>query len=360
MIKLSFSLLGMLVTTVLLAASVFMNWSYGVSLGRTPTDGLIYGAASASADGLMALAPFFGLWAMRHHSWLAVIICVLIWGICTAFSFTSTLGFAALNRSEVVALRLGQAEKQQELQDQISALSKNLIALPIHRPQATLLPVIAAHKQHVRWQSTDKCTNTTVRPSRTYCQKYFSLLAELATSKSARQFQDELAKLKIQREKLPRSGVPVTKTSDPQADILARLTGFDIVHIQTALVLLMALLTELGSGLGFFISLAHFGPKPPSGELTEKDVLQSGNQPLLPLEVTDPREQFFHDAIAYNPHAMTQGIHLYRHFLYYCQTRNLEPDMTLTAFGRWAISFGGLKKQKIGGKIQYLGIKIIR
>jgi hypothetical protein len=42
--------LGVLAAGVLLAVSAAMNYRFGFSLGKTPADGQIYGAASAAAD----------------------------------------------------------------------------------------------------------------------------------------------------------------------------------------------------------------------------------------------------------------------------------------------------------------------
>ena len=49
----------MIAAGVLLAVSAAMNWRFGLNLGRTEIDGQIYGAASAAADCLKALLPFF-------------------------------------------------------------------------------------------------------------------------------------------------------------------------------------------------------------------------------------------------------------------------------------------------------------
>ena len=42
--------LGIIAATVLLAVSMAMNYKFGASLGKTPTDQQIYGMASAAAD----------------------------------------------------------------------------------------------------------------------------------------------------------------------------------------------------------------------------------------------------------------------------------------------------------------------
>ena len=61
--------LGVLAAGVLLAVSAAMNWRFGFSLGRTELDGQIYGAASAAADCMKALVPFFFFAAIRNRMW---------------------------------------------------------------------------------------------------------------------------------------------------------------------------------------------------------------------------------------------------------------------------------------------------
>ena len=61
--------LGVLAAGVLLAVSCAMNWQFGNSLGRTEFDGQLLGAASAAADCMKALIPFFFFAAIRNRMW---------------------------------------------------------------------------------------------------------------------------------------------------------------------------------------------------------------------------------------------------------------------------------------------------
>ena len=61
--------LGVLAAGVLLAVSAAMNYRFGYSLGKTELDGTIYGAASAAADCMKALVPFFFFAAIRNKMW---------------------------------------------------------------------------------------------------------------------------------------------------------------------------------------------------------------------------------------------------------------------------------------------------
>ena len=61
--------LGVIAAGVLLAVSAMMNYRFGYSLGKTPSDGHIYGLASAAADCFKALVPFFFFAAWRNRMW---------------------------------------------------------------------------------------------------------------------------------------------------------------------------------------------------------------------------------------------------------------------------------------------------
>ena len=47
--------LGVIAASVLLVVSAMMNYRFGYTLGKTPSDGHIYGLASAAADCFKAL-----------------------------------------------------------------------------------------------------------------------------------------------------------------------------------------------------------------------------------------------------------------------------------------------------------------
>lgn len=100
---------GILAAGVLLAVSAAMNWRFGFSLGKTEMDGQIYGAASAAADCFKALVPFFLFAAIRNRMWSQAAASVVVWVVVTAYSLTSALGHAALNRQDSTGQRAVQS-----------------------------------------------------------------------------------------------------------------------------------------------------------------------------------------------------------------------------------------------------------
>jgi len=70
----------------LLCVSAAMNWRFGYSLGKTPLDGIIYGTASAAADCLKAVVPFFFFGAIRRKAWSRAIAAAIVGVVVTGYS----------------------------------------------------------------------------------------------------------------------------------------------------------------------------------------------------------------------------------------------------------------------------------
>jgi hypothetical protein len=56
------------------------------------------------------------------------------------------------------------------------------------------------------------------------------------------------------------NAVAVMGAADPQANLIARLTGQDLETVQTGLMLFVALLIEIGSGFGLYVAFAYWRP----------------------------------------------------------------------------------------------------
>ena len=105
--------LGVIAAGILLAVSAAMNYRFGFSLGKTALDGQIYGMASAAADCFKALVPFFFFAALRNRMWSQAIAAALVWTVVVAYSMTSALGHAALNRLDTTGQRAVEAAELQ-------------------------------------------------------------------------------------------------------------------------------------------------------------------------------------------------------------------------------------------------------
>jgi len=280
-------LIGALAALVLLGVSAAMNYLFLSSLGKTPVEAHVLGAASAAADLLKAVLPFLIFWA-----WCAGRLAVagpgrLVWALFTVFSLLSATGFAAGNRETIRDTRSGTGELYKTLRSELTAAQAAREALPQHRPAAIVAAAIQAHKQHRRWASTKGCTDATVPQSRAYCRGYFALQAELAAAQRSAALAEKIAGLRKQLQALRAAGG--AREPEPQVGLLARLFGLERDPVRLALILLIAGLVELGSGLGLYLSVSGWGrvrgnPQRPAREtplLTDRNSgLSQSSEPI--------------------------------------------------------------------------------
>jgi hypothetical protein len=246
--------LGVLAAGVLLVVSAAMNWRFGISLGKTELDGQIYGAASAAADCLKALIPFFLFAAVRNKMWSQAVASAVVWVVVTSYSLTSAFGHAALNRLDTAGQRQVAAQTYKDLRADLSRAQEQLSWVPQHRPAATVQSDMDAVKNDRAWKWTNGCTKTKGKYQRNYCDKYHALAAELGSAEQRTALEARIAETHA---KLSHSGgASVMAEADPQAAVLAKISGFDIDTIQMALTAFIAILLEIGSGFGLYVAFS--------------------------------------------------------------------------------------------------------
>lgn len=258
MIRHILGVLGVLAASVLLVVSMMMNYQFGYNLGKTPVDGQIYGMASAAADCFKALAPFFFFAALRNRIWSQAVAAALVWVVVTAYAFTSALGHAALNRFDTSGQRVAASASYKDLRADLKRAEDQLKWIPPHRPPSTVEAELNVLKAQRPWMTTKECTDATLRSSREFCQQYFKLNAEYASGQEAEKYRVQIAKLGA--EAAQATGAAVLGLPDPQANLIARLTGLEFETVQTGLMLFVALLIEIGSGFGMYVAFAYWRP----------------------------------------------------------------------------------------------------
>jgi hypothetical protein len=251
-------ILGVLAASVLLLVSAMMNYQFGYSLGRTPTDSHIYGMASAAADCFKALAPFFFFAAIRNRVWSQALAAALVWVVVTGYAFTSALGHAALNRFATSGERVVAGANYKDLRAERERAEDQLKWIPPHRPPATVEAELNVLKAQRAWMTSRECTDATIKASREFCQQYFKLSAEHASGQETEKLRAKIAQLGAQSAKV--TGAAVMGEADPQAGVISRLTGVEIGTVQTGLMLFVALLIEIGSGFGMYVAFAYWRP----------------------------------------------------------------------------------------------------
>jgi hypothetical protein len=374
--------LGVLAAGVLLAVSAAMNWRFGFSLGRTELDGQIYGAASAAADCMKALVPFFFFAAIRNRMWSQAAASALVWVVVTAYSMTSALGHAALNRFDSAGHRAATVAAYKDHRVDLARAEEQLTWIPQHRPAQTVQAEIDALKSDRPWVWTKECTEVTGSKGRTYCQNYHALAAELASAEQSIALEARIAD--IQGKIDGQNGATVMSEADPQAAVLAKLAALvapdiKVEDVQTALTVFIALLLEVGSAFGMYIAFSQWRlyerhtpaaprmvpvstaaaavaapkavAKPRSGA---NDNRSSPAQRLIAPE-TDV-ERFYKERIETQDGSSLTATSLYEDYCAWCEEQQKEP-LALPTFGR---EFGelGVQKARIAGRVRYIGIAL--
>lgn len=253
--------LGVLAAGVLLAVSAAMNWRFGVSLGRSEFDGQIYGAASAAADCMKALVPFFFFAAVRNRVWSQAAASALVWVVVTAYSLTSALGHAALNRFDTTGQRAQAAQTYQDLRAELKRAEEQSGWIPQARPYAAVESAIEGLKTKREWKWTEGCSKTSGPKTRSFCQEFTSLNAELASAKAVIESNVRISEIKAQLAGM--SGSPAMSEADPQAKVLTDLAAvvlpnIKMENVQMALTVFIALLLEIGSAFGMYIAFSQW------------------------------------------------------------------------------------------------------
>jgi hypothetical protein len=379
--------LGVIAAGVLLAVSAAMNYRFGYSLGKTPADGQIYGAASAAADCFKALVPFFFFAAWRNRMWAQAFAALVVWVVVTGYSMTSALGHAALNRLDMSGQRAVASATYKDLRADSKRAQDQLTWIPAHRPADTVAAELNVVKAQRYWIVTSECTEVTGKAAREYCQQFHRLSAELASGQQAQKLESRIAEVGA---KLATAGGGTAMAEvDPQASVLAKLSGVELETVQTALALFVALLIEIGSGFGMFVAFAYWrmhGPAPvpatvaaaapyagPSAWATADDAVApaaaaqppanarlgaNDNKTPLPRSVPDSDVQrFYRERVVGAPETSSvTSTEVYEEYCAWCEDNAKVPF----AHPRVTREIGelGVKKERIGKRTRYFGIAL--
>jgi hypothetical protein len=381
MIRHALGVFGVLAACVLLAVSAAMNWRFGFSLGRTELDGQIYGAASVAADCLKALIPFFLFAAIRNRMWSQAAAALVVGAVVTAYSLTSALGHAALNRFDTTGHRMVEAQAYKDLRGDLKRAQDQLSWIPQHRPAATVQGEIEALKSQRLWTTTNGCTDATRPQSRTFCQSFHGLTAEMASGQQAEVLEARIAEIQGKLGKT--DAMTVMGEADPQATVLANLSGLSVDQVQMAMTIFIALLLEVGSGFGMYIAFSQWrlydrdAPAAPQMATVQSTAAAAVAAPQQAVAVKKPRlgandnrslppakllvpetdvQRFYKESVDSQDGHTVSATSLYEAYCLWCEERQKEP-LALPTFGREIAEFGIQKVKKKDG-VRYVGIAL--
>jgi hypothetical protein len=369
-----------------------MNWRFGYQLGKTELDGIIYGSASAAADCLKALVPFFLFAAIRNRMWSQAIASAVVGLVVTAYSLTSALGHAALNRFDTAGGRQMAAESYKDLRSDLKRAQEQLSWIPQHRPANAVQSEIANAKNQKAWGWTNGCTEVTGKQGRAFCEQYHGLMSELASAEQAQALEVRIGEIEGKLAKV--NGVAASVEADPQAAVLAKLAGILFVNVkvedvQTAMTIFIALLLEVGSAFGMYIAFSQWrlydveAPAAPRMATVVGTAAAAVAAPAVqpaPAQIAKPRsgandnsvaapatpqrlvapetdvERFYRENVETHDGSSLTATALYEEYCAWCEQQEKEP-LALPTFGR---EFGelGVQKAKVAGRVRYIGIAL--
>lgn len=348
-----------------------MNWRFGYTLGKSEFESQLYGGASAAADCFKALLPFFIFAALRNRSYSQALGGALLFAVCFSYSLSSSLGFAALNRADITGLRVLKVETHADLRADLERSREELKTLPAHRPAGTVNGEIDAFKQNGRWLSSAGCADATAAKSMSYCEGFFKLKAELAIAEQADKLETKIAQLSTQLGQL--DSAAAAKATDPQSQMLARLTGRTTEEIQLGLTVLIALLVELGASLGFYTAFSYWrifdvkglpapepvrAPVPAFAPIPMLQALPGGSDPdLRPAQPKTDAELYFEERVGRENGSSVTALALYDDYCQWCEAKGKQP-LGLPIFTR-RFSDLGVQKAKVAGRIRYMDVRLL-
>ncbi|GBF28245.1 hypothetical protein MnTg02_03309 [bacterium MnTg02] len=307
--------------------------------------------------------------------------------IFSLYSLTSALGLYSLSRANSVGTAQSGKLTYTLAKENRDTIKSRLDKLGQTRTVGEVEGDIAAGKANKRYATTKGCTpaEITATKSRTFCDQYARLNGELATAKEADDLRNKLlaATAKIGGMDLSK----VLRSADPQSEALAKLSGFSPENIRSALAALVAILIELGSGLGLWVATGGAvsvkkpketkqSAKPQPGAEVLNEIRETLNQPKRrlksrstpsPSRPTDtpglgrqlqtcPIEQFAASNMKRKRRAEVTAKELYQAFRNWAEAAGIEPPKQ-TAFGR-TMSELGYRKERRGGAVRYLGVEL--
>lgn len=304
------SIMGVAAALVMCAVSGAMNYLFMASLGKTPLEGQVLGAASAAADVLKALLPFFIAWSWAAKRMVAAVSGTLAFLFFACFSLLSAIGFAADNRGTLVDGREGISQAYDQVQRSLGEAETRRNSLPAHRPAVVVTEEIGAHRQNRRWNATKECANATEGESRAFCAEYFHLRAELAAAQESERLSGQIATLQAESATLRENGAG--QDSDPQTSLLSHITGQKPEPVRLALTIAVALLVEIGTSLGLFLASGHLA-RPVAAAST-----------LLSARPAGCVEEFCLEALVAAPHSSLTKDELYDGYQHWCAGKDVS------------------------------------
>ncbi|CEJ87874.1 conserved membrane hypothetical protein [Hyphomicrobium sp. GJ21] len=322
--------IGIALSVGLIAVSATLNYRMGYRSADTEIDGIIYGSGAGLADGIKAISPFMGAWGWRNGDYLAVACAAVLFTVLTSYSFTAALGFAAQHRANKTSGIARDIERHGDLRRQLDRDDKRLAALGQQRSSAEVSKEMEAKLQSPVGKSTvgkvsDNCTLNRLA-TRAACADVATLGEELARTQERERLEAEEHELRKELDGLTNG---TASSDDAQVDAvrqLADLTRREVKkeNVVFGLSMLLALLVELGSGLGLYVVTTPWrakDPPPPPTQVTPRGRSMKQSKDATGLGMIDT-----YVLQRLEPAQATLGFReLYQDYQAWCRWRSVVP-----------------------------------
>ncbi len=350
---------GVLLSLGLIAVSAMLNFRMAYRMGDTALDGWVYGSGASVADGLKAMLPFFVWWAWCKREWVAAGVGGLLFVVFTAYSFTAGMGYAAQLRASSEGIRLSAAEARADLEDEEARVVARLDKLGVQRGEEEIAAGLEAVFARVLGKTTvgaysKNCTMAR-NWSRHSCAEAAELRQELARADGSAALRGQLDEVRKRLRKLGEEGAG--GGGDPQLaalEAMAHQLGWPVNQkgVRLALLVLVGLLFELGSGLGFYVATVPWR----SGGVMER-TLEPVKAAVKPGNV----EEF---ALARLAPARGKGVTntaVFQDYVEWCRGRGEAPWGEADFLARFSemASACKLKVRQRGANVMYMGVKLV-
>ena len=249
------SALGVALSLGFMIVAGIMNWQYGQSLGRTEVDQWIFAAVGIGIDMAKMLLPFFCWWSFCHRRWVAFVLTGGALVGCITLSVAGLAGYVDLNRAATTGTLLSKRDTAASVRSDLARITQQRADLGRVEPLDVIVHKLDVLKRDARWRSSKHCSDITTAASREFCATVDDMEGARRKIVAAARLDVEVATLRAKQSELATYGE--IDRGDPRAGIVARLTGWQLIRVQTGLSLLLVGIVEFMSTFGIFISINH-------------------------------------------------------------------------------------------------------
>ena len=259
--RLGVGVLLLALSLVALVANVAVLGHFGWSVGQSEIERYVLATAGGLSPILLAsLHPIYVMtWRPAHwytngrgvpkyrrgRPAIGLLLAITALSLVSlAINFAGGIGVMSTARKTVQLKADGAVDEGQRLKERRASLTKDLAAVPTHRPAGTVEAELDAHKLHRFWKLTDNCAPDKVlnRGHRDYCRDYNKLVSEGRSAEQAGRLQADIAALDG---KLLSPQRVEMQAADAQMSAISMITGMSPDLVQVRLALLFPLLLEL-------------------------------------------------------------------------------------------------------------------